>query len=68
MWTGPTELHNGCNMYTLVGLKPVLGIRDILVRIRIPGSNSFLHDLKDEKKNYFFIFFSYNLPTGTSIV
>jgi len=38
MWTGPTELHNGFNMYTLVGVKPVLGIRDILVRIRIPGS------------------------------
>ncbi len=38
MWTGPTELHNGFNMYTLVCVKPVLGIRDILVRIRIPGS------------------------------
>ncbi len=40
---------------------PVLGIRDILVRIRIP----FLQWLKGCKKYFFFfIFFSYNLPTG----
>jgi hypothetical protein len=55
----------------------VLGIRDILVRIRIPGSvpltnesgsDSFLFgDFKDAKKNISFHIFSYNLvlPTGT---
>jgi hypothetical protein len=39
----------------------VLGIRDILVRIRIRGSASL--DFKDAKKLFFFIF-SCNLPTA----
>jgi hypothetical protein len=50
----------------------VLGICDILVRIRIPGSVSltpdptpFFNDFKDAKKMCFFHIFSYNLPTGT---
>ncbi len=65
---------------TLGSVGAVLGIRDILVRIRIrrpipltngsvslsnSGSDSFLQWLKDAKKIIFFIFFSYNLPTGT---
>ncbi len=56
----------------------MLGIRDILVLIRIrgfvpltnrtgsnSGSGSFFSDFKDAKKLFFLIFFSYNLPAGT---
>ncbi len=57
--------------------KPVLGIRNILVRIRIPGSvpltnRSGSNSGSDSslilrmQKNISFYFFSYNLPTGTS--
>jgi hypothetical protein len=53
--------------------RAVLGIRDILVRIRIrgsellangpvSGSNSFLSDFKDAKKIFFFIFFLITYP------
>ncbi len=48
-------------------MKSVLGIRDILVRIRNPGlmdATPFFSDFKDANKNSYFIFF-YNLPTGT---
>jgi hypothetical protein len=30
-----------------------------------PDTTPFLIDLKDAKKNFLFLFFSYNLPTGT---
>jgi hypothetical protein len=46
----------------------VLGIRDIFVRIRIllqMDPTPFFSDLKDVKKNFFLIFFSFNLPAGT---
>jgi hypothetical protein len=55
---------------------PVLGVRDILVRIRIrirlmdpdptPDPTPFFIDLKDGQEIFFFVFFSYNLPTGIS--
>ncbi len=56
-------------------VKAVLGIRDILMRIRGSGSpdqylrlmdpTPFFIDFKDTKKKNL-IFFSFNLPTGTS--
>ncbi len=58
----------------------MLGIRDVLVRIRIrgfaplpngsgseptPDPTSFFSDFKDGKKLFCLIFFPYNLPAGT---
>ncbi len=54
----------------------MLGIRDILVRIRIPGSvpldpdptsdpTPLFSDFKDAKKFFFSSYFSYNIPTST---
>jgi hypothetical protein len=50
----------------------VLGIRDILVWSRIPGSDKWIWiqllssvTLEGCKKISFFVFFSYNLPAGT---
>jgi hypothetical protein len=64
------------------GYKSVLGIRDILVQIRIPDPvpltkmdpdpdptpdpTPFFIDFKDAKNNFFKRIFSFNLPTGTS--
>ncbi len=31
----------------------------------IPDPTSFFSDFKDAKKNFYFIFFAYNLPTNT---
>ncbi len=62
------------SIFLFLFILQVLRIRDILVRVRINGSNpltdpdltpdstSFFSDLKDVKK---LIFFSYNLPAGT---
>ncbi len=56
---------------------PVLGIRDVWIRIPAdpylgltdpdltPDPTPFFSDFKDAKKMCFFIFFSYTLPAGT---